>query len=109
MADENLSDSESPASSFQNQCTDGDIMVKQGEFKKAIEAYTRVFFYMKLFHILIQALNHRTNEKNVLISRAKCYLALGDAERSLDDANLALQEDSEFIKVLVINILTINY
>ncbi len=30
-------------SSFQTQAAEGDIMAKQGDFRKAIESYTRVY------------------------------------------------------------------
>jgi tetratricopeptide repeat protein 25 len=31
-----------PESTFQSQAAEGDIMAKQGDFRKAIDAYTRV-------------------------------------------------------------------
>eukprot|EP00158_Paraphelidium_tribonemae_P007175 Partr_v1_DN28138_c0_g1_i1_m55886 putative Tetratricopeptide repeat domain 25 len=84
-SEDDLSEVAGPVSSFQSQSAEGDIMAKQGEYRKAVEAYTR-------------ALNYRANEKNVLIARSRCHLAMGDAQSALDDAETALKEDPEFFK-----------
>ena len=34
-----------PKSSFQSYAAEGDILAKQGDFRKAVEAYTKVLFY----------------------------------------------------------------
>ncbi|KAI9337886.1 hypothetical protein DFJ73DRAFT_798360 [Zopfochytrium polystomum] len=83
--DEDASEVEMPVSSFQSYAAEGDILAKQGDFKKAIEAYTK-------------ALALRPSDKNGLVARSKCYLQLGDSEASLEDANMALREDPEFFK-----------
>ncbi|KAJ3364379.1 Tetratricopeptide repeat protein 25 [Allomyces javanicus] len=79
------SEVEGPVSSFQSYAAEGDILAKQGEFRKAIEAYTK-------------ALNMRPTEKNCLVARSKCYLQLGDSDLALQDAEAALKEDTEFFK-----------
>ncbi|KAJ3086050.1 Tetratricopeptide repeat protein 25 [Quaeritorhiza haematococci] len=79
------SESEGPVSSFQSYAAEGDLLAKQGDYRKAIEAYTK-------------ALNMRPSEKNVLVSRSKCHLQLGDTNAALEDAKESLKEDPGFFK-----------
>ncbi|KAJ3412321.1 Tetratricopeptide repeat protein 25 [Chytridiales sp. JEL 0842] len=74
-----------PVTSFQSYAAEGDILAKQGDYRKSIEAYTK-------------ALNMRPLEKHVLVARSKCYLQLGDSQAALEDANMALKEDKDFFK-----------
>jgi hypothetical protein len=41
----------------------------------------------------------RSNEKNVLVARSRCYLALGDHRAAMEDVEAALREDKDFFKV----------
>ncbi|KAJ3028485.1 Tetratricopeptide repeat protein 25, partial [Rhizophlyctis rosea] len=72
-------------SSFQSLAAEGDILAKQGDYRKAIDAYSK-------------ALNLRPNDKNGLVARSKCHLQLGNAVLALEDANSALKEDGDFFK-----------
>ncbi|KAI8916067.1 hypothetical protein EDD86DRAFT_186113 [Gorgonomyces haynaldii] len=78
---------EMPVSSFQSYAAEGDIMAKQGDFHKAIEAYTK-------------ALAVRPGEKNVLVARSRCQLQLGEPVDALEDAELALKQDPDFFKAV---------
>ncbi|KAJ1334367.1 hypothetical protein BSLG_008096 [Batrachochytrium salamandrivorans] len=87
---------DSPVSSFQSYAAEGDILAKQGNYRKAIEAYS------KASHLIVS-----NGKKNILVSRSKCYLqladahaALADAHAALADADSALKEDRGFFKVL---------
>lgn len=84
MADDD-STFEGPVSSFQSLAAEGDILAKQGEYRKAIDAYTK-------------ALILRPIDKTCLVARSKCYLQLGDPQSALKDAELALKEDKDFFK-----------
>ncbi|KAI9203623.1 uncharacterized protein BJ171DRAFT_623115 [Polychytrium aggregatum] len=79
------SDEEGNLSSFQSHAAEGDILAKQGDYRKAIEAYTK-------------ALTLKPTEKNGLVARSKCFLLLGDSRAALADADEALKEDPEFFK-----------
>jgi tetratricopeptide (TPR) repeat protein len=59
-----------------------------GEFRKAINSYTR-------------ALELRPTDKNCLIARAQCYQQLGEADKALADANETLKQDAKFVKGLL--------
>ncbi|KAJ3053620.1 Tetratricopeptide repeat protein 25, partial [Rhizoclosmatium hyalinum] len=74
-----------PVSSFQSLYAEGDILAKQGDYKKAIIAYTK-------------ALAMKLDDKNCLVARSKCYLQLGDSEKALEDANLSLKGDILFFR-----------
>ena len=43
--DESSSQDEGPVSSFQSYIAEGDILTKQSEYRKAIDAYTKVYYY----------------------------------------------------------------
>ncbi|KAJ3127307.1 eukaryotic translation initiation factor 3 subunit A [Nowakowskiella sp. JEL0407] len=68
-----------PVSSFQSYTAEGDNLAKQGDYQKAIEAYTK-------------ALTLRPMQKNCLVSRSKCHLLLGDTKSALADAEASLQQ-----------------
>eukprot|EP00842_Homolaphlyctis_polyrhiza_P005083 jgi/Hompol1/5576/HPOL_000428-RA len=74
-----------PVSSFQSYAAEGDILAKQGDYRKAIEAYSK-------------ALTLRPMDKHALVARSKCYLQLGDSHAALLDADSALKEDRDFFK-----------
>jgi tetratricopeptide (TPR) repeat protein len=75
-----------PVTSFQSLAAEGDTLAKQGEYRKAIEAYTK-------------ALALRPREKNALVARSRCWLKLGDPKVALEDAETILAEDPRFFKV----------
>ncbi|KAL7754172.1 hypothetical protein RI367_000153 [Sorochytrium milnesiophthora] len=74
-----------PVSSFQSLSAEGDILSKQSDYRKAVEAYSK-------------ALNMRPTDKNCLVARSRCYLQLGESDLALADAEAALKEDPEFFK-----------
>ncbi|KAI8897492.1 hypothetical protein BC833DRAFT_593549 [Globomyces pollinis-pini] len=76
---------EQAVSSFQSYAAEGDILAKQGNYQKAIDAYSK-------------ALLLRPLEKNVLVARSKCYLQLGDTLNALKDADASLTEETDFFK-----------
>ncbi|XP_050012829.1 outer dynein arm-docking complex subunit 4, partial [Alexandromys fortis] len=45
-----------------------------------------------------QALHLQSGDKNCLVARSKCYLKMGDLEKSLNDAEASLQSDPTFCK-----------
>ncbi|KAJ1135848.1 hypothetical protein NDU88_002277 [Pleurodeles waltl] len=66
---------------------EGEQLYQKAEYRKAIETYTT-------------ALILQPSDKNCLVSRAKCYLKLGDAASALNDAEEALKEDKRFFRGL---------
>lgn len=74
-----------PPSSFQTYNAEGDQLAKQGNFKQAIESYSK-------------ALLLRPNDKTCLVFRSKCYLLMGDSDSALADANASLKDDKTFFK-----------
>lgn len=48
----------------------------------------------------MQALELNTNDVNALVSRSKCYLLLGQSEKALNDAEVALLSDSNNIRAI---------
>lgn len=79
------SENDGPVSSFQSYAAEGDILSKQGDFVKAIDAYST-------------ALILRPDEKNVLVARSKCHLKLGDCDSALSDAEASLKIEPDFFK-----------
>ncbi|XP_065888975.1 outer dynein arm-docking complex subunit 4-like [Dysidea avara] len=73
---------EDPAS-FAIHFAEGEALAKQGEYRKAIESYTK-------------ALDIQANEKSCLVARSKCHLQIGDAEAALQDAEASLREDKNY-------------
>eukprot|EP01135_Chromosphaera_perkinsii_P003454 Nk52_evm23s243 gene=Nk52_evmTU23s243 len=65
----------------------GDILAKQGEYKKAVESFSK-------------ALEVRPGDKNCLVARSKCLLNIGDNDAALADAETALKDDKEYNKGL---------
>ncbi|XP_050426693.1 uncharacterized protein LOC126837013 [Adelges cooleyi] len=47
-----------------------------------------------------KALELSPNDKTALVSRSKCYLLLGQPQLALKDAEVALQEDSTYLKAI---------
>ncbi|XP_056643713.1 outer dynein arm-docking complex subunit 4 [Diorhabda sublineata] len=47
-----------------------------------------------------KALELNPNEKNALVARSKCYILLGQPKNALEDAELALKIDKNFIKAI---------
>lgn len=47
------SEAEVPASSFQSYLAEGDILSKQGDFRKSIEAYTKASIHNRPFETLM--------------------------------------------------------
>lgn len=78
---------EGPKSSFSTYLAEGDVLFKQGEFKKALESYSL-------------ANDIQPEDRNCLVARSKCYLKLGDPQAALKDAEAALVEDKTFNKGL---------
>ncbi|XP_070570632.1 outer dynein arm-docking complex subunit 4-like isoform X4 [Ptychodera flava] len=87
MYDDEDGSEEQPKSSFSIYVAEGDVLYKQGEYKKALESYNT-------------ALEIEPTDKGCLVARSKCYLQLGDSQAALRDAEAALSEDKEFIKGL---------
>lgn len=50
---------------------------------------------------LSQALRLQNGDKNCLVARSKCFLKMGELEKSLKDAEESLQGDPTFCKVTV--------
>lgn len=50
---------------------------------------------------LSQALHIQNGDKNCLVARSKCFLKMGELEKSLKDAEASLQGDPTFCKVTV--------
>lgn len=78
---------EGPKSSFATYLAEGDVLFKQGAYKKALESYSL-------------ALELKPTDKFCLVARSKCHLQLGDSESALRDAESALEEDKEFTRGL---------
>ncbi|XP_031557017.1 tetratricopeptide repeat protein 25-like [Actinia tenebrosa] len=78
---------EGPKSSFSTYLAEGDVLYKQGEYKKALDSYSL-------------ALELKPTDKFCLVARSKCYLQLGDNAAALRDAEAALEDDKDFNKGL---------
>ena len=87
MYDDDEEQEEGPKSSFTTYLAEGDVLFKQGEYKKALESYNL-------------ALELKPTEKFALVARSRCHLQLGDTESALKDAETALEDDKEFIRAL---------
>ncbi|XP_076437034.1 outer dynein arm-docking complex subunit 4-like [Babylonia areolata] len=57
--------------------------------------------YERSFKMYSRALNIRVNEDRCLVARSKCYLAMGDTDRSLADAETMLRADKTFHRALL--------
>ncbi|XP_025421837.1 tetratricopeptide repeat protein 25 [Sipha flava] len=63
------------------------VYCKMENYEKAIRQYTA-------------ALELSPNDKTALVSRSKCYLLLGQPRLALQDAEVALNEDSTYLKAI---------
>lgn len=54
--------------------------------------------YSKAAQSFSNALHLQSGDKNCLVARSKCYLKMGDLEKSLNDAEASLQSDPAFCK-----------
>ena len=52
--DDANSDDEGPVSSFQSYAAEGDILAKQGDYRKAIDAYSKVLGQSLYISVMIQ-------------------------------------------------------
>eukprot|EP00736_Rhodelphis_marinus_P004144 Rmarinus@m.20884 len=68
---------------FLNFEAEGDKHKKKGDYPKAIQAYTK-------------ALGLKPAHKKVLLSRCRCYLALGDSAKALLDAEATMVDTNDF-------------
>lgn len=82
-----MSDGEADSlrSTFPSYMAEGERLYLCGEFSKAIQSFTN-------------ALHLQSGDKNCLVARSKCYLKMGDLEKSLNDAEASLQNDPTFCK-----------
>eukprot|EP00002_Diphylleia_rotans_P027795 TRINITY_DN5587_c0_g1_i1.p1 TRINITY_DN5587_c0_g1~~TRINITY_DN5587_c0_g1_i1.p1 ORF type:complete len:683 (+),score=132.26 TRINITY_DN5587_c0_g1_i1:96-2144(+) len=76
------------AISFATLSAEGDLLLKQGEFDRAIHTYNR-------------AMEFKANDRIILISRSKCYNALGKCEQAMKDANRAMDQDKTFFRAIL--------
>lgn len=74
-----------PKGTFEIYKAEADTLLKQGDYRKAIESYTI-------------ALELMSNDKTCLVARSRCYLALGDTRKALIDAESSLADDKTFHK-----------
>uniref|UniRef100_G3V9Y3 Outer dynein arm-docking complex subunit 4 n=2 Tax=Rattus norvegicus TaxID=10116 RepID=G3V9Y3_RAT len=72
-------------STFPSYMAEGERLYLCGEFSKAIQSFSN-------------ALHLQSGDKNCLVARSKCYLKMGDLEKSLEDAEASLQNDPTFCK-----------
>ncbi|XP_063694267.1 outer dynein arm-docking complex subunit 4-like [Bolinopsis microptera] len=82
-----VEEEEGPKCSFSIYLAEGDALAKQGDFVKAINAYSI-------------ALDIQPDDKNCLVARSKCHLKLGDADSALKDAESCLKDTNDFTKGL---------
>lgn len=83
----NYEDTDDLRSSFTTYLAEGDKLFSNGEYKKALEAYTK-------------ALMLKPGDKSCLVSRSKCYLNIGDPESALKDADECIKDDKTYHKGL---------
>ncbi|XP_063954060.1 outer dynein arm-docking complex subunit 4-like isoform X4 [Lytechinus pictus] len=84
-----MTEGETNQDSFAIYMAEGDVLFKQGEYKKALHSYSTAL-----------ALEIEPTDKNCLVARSKCYLQLGDSKQALKDAEAALSDDKNYIKGL---------
>lgn len=80
-----MSDGDILRSTFPSYMAEGERLYLCGEFTKAIQSFTN-------------ALHLQSGDKNCLVARSKCYLKMGDLEKSLNDAEASLWNDPTFCK-----------
>uniref|UniRef100_H0WQC9 Outer dynein arm-docking complex subunit 4 n=1 Tax=Otolemur garnettii TaxID=30611 RepID=H0WQC9_OTOGA len=72
-------------STFPSYMAEGERLYLCGEFSKAAQSFSN-------------ALQLQNGDKNCLVARSKCFLKMGDLEKSLRDAEASLQSDPTFCK-----------
>ncbi|KAG3268950.1 outer dynein arm-docking complex subunit 4 isoform X1 [Ictidomys tridecemlineatus] len=78
-------ETETLRSTFPSYMAEGERLYLRGEFSKAAQSFSN-------------ALHLQNGDKNCLVARSKCYLKMGDLEKSLKDAEASLQSDPTFCK-----------
>uniref|UniRef100_F6T4B2 Outer dynein arm-docking complex subunit 4 n=3 Tax=Equus caballus TaxID=9796 RepID=F6T4B2_HORSE len=84
---ESMSDQETDGlrSTFPSYMAEGERLYLCGEFSKAAHSFSN-------------ALHLQNGDKNCLVARSKCFLKMGELEKSLKDAEASLQGDPTFCK-----------
>ncbi|CAH6776133.1 outer dynein arm-docking complex subunit 4 [Phodopus roborovskii] len=72
-------------STFPSYMAEGERLYLCGDYAKAAQSFSN-------------ALHLQSGDKNCLVARSKCYLKMGDLEKSLKDAEASLQSDPTFCK-----------
>ncbi|XP_066220290.1 outer dynein arm-docking complex subunit 4 isoform X2 [Saccopteryx leptura] len=72
-------------STFSSYMAEGERLYLCGEFSKAAHSFSN-------------ALDLQNGDKNCLVARSKCFLKMGELEKSLKDAEASLQGDPTFCK-----------
>ncbi|XP_046533656.1 outer dynein arm-docking complex subunit 4 isoform X1 [Equus quagga] len=72
-------------STFPSYMAEGERLYLCGEFSKAAHSFSN-------------ALHLQNGDKNCLVARSKCFLKMGELEKSLKDAEASLQGDPTFCK-----------
>ncbi|XP_052615716.1 outer dynein arm-docking complex subunit 4 isoform X1 [Peromyscus californicus insignis] len=72
-------------STFPSYMAEGERLYLCGDYVKAAQSFSN-------------ALHLQSGDKNCLVARSKCYLKMGDLEKSLNDAEASLQSDPTFCK-----------
>ncbi|KAM8818057.1 outer dynein arm-docking complex subunit 4 [Rhynchonycteris naso] len=72
-------------STFSSYMAEGERLYLCGEFSKAAHSFSN-------------ALDLQNGDKNCLVARSKCFLKIGELEKSLKDAEASLQGDPTFCK-----------
>ncbi|XP_024409747.3 outer dynein arm-docking complex subunit 4 isoform X1 [Desmodus rotundus] len=72
-------------STFSSYMAEGERLYLCGEFSKAARSFSN-------------ALHLQNGDKNCLVARSKCFLKMGELEKSLKDAEASLQGDPTFCK-----------
>ncbi|GIQ80560.1 hypothetical protein KIPB_001380 [Kipferlia bialata] len=70
---------------FRLYVAEGDACYRTGEFGRAVDAYTK-------------ALDLRRDDKNVLMARSKCYVALAKPDLAIKDADTCIGSDRSFYR-----------
>ncbi|XP_011785135.1 PREDICTED: tetratricopeptide repeat protein 25 [Colobus angolensis palliatus] len=76
---------ETMRSTFPSYMAEGERLYLCGEFSKAAQSFSNALYL-------------QDGDKNCLVARSKCFLKMGDLERSLEDAEASLQSDPTFCK-----------
>ncbi|XP_055475447.1 outer dynein arm-docking complex subunit 4 isoform X2 [Psammomys obesus] len=81
--------------------TDGETETLRSTFPSYMAEGERLYLcgnYAKAAQSFSNALHLQSGDKNCLVARSKCYLKMGDLEKSLKDAEASLQSDPTFCK-----------